>query len=69
MPIIPMVLVNGAEGIGTGKHHFEYTSMVAESGPPIGWSTNTPCYNPEDIVTNLRWLMAGEEMVPMLPWW
>ena len=34
-----------------------------------GWSTNIPCYNPEDIVANLRRLMAGEEMVPMLPWW
>ncbi|KAF8554543.1 type II DNA topoisomerase [Imleria badia] len=51
MPIVPMVLVNGAEGIGTG------------------WSTNIPSYNPEDIVANLRRLMAGEEMIPMLPWW
>lgn len=30
-----MVLVNGAEGIGTG------------------WSTNIPCYNPRDIISNL----------------
>lgn len=51
MPVIPLVLVNGAEGIGTG------------------WSTTIPCYNPIDIVDNLRRLMAGEEMVPMLPWW
>ncbi|KAH7884005.1 DNA topoisomerase [Phlebopus sp. FC_14] len=51
MPVIPLVLVNGAEGIGTG------------------WSTNIPCYNPEDIVANLRRLMANEEVVPMLPWW
>ncbi|OJA16788.1 hypothetical protein AZE42_03299 [Rhizopogon vesiculosus] len=51
MPVIPLVLVNGAEGIGTG------------------WSTTIPCYNPADIVDNLRHLMAGEEMVPMLPWW
>ncbi|KAG5717839.1 DNA topoisomerase 2, partial [Termitomyces sp. T112] len=51
MPILPMVLVNGAEGIGTG------------------WSTNIPCYNPIDIVANLRRLMDGEEMVPMHPWW
>lgn len=28
-----------------------------------------PCYNPEDIVANLRRLMTGEEMIPMLPWW
>ncbi|KAI5989769.1 DNA topoisomerase II [Pisolithus albus] len=51
MPVIPLVLVNGAEGIGTG------------------WSTNVPLYNPVDIVENLRRLMAGEEMTPMLPWW
>ncbi|KAG5654332.1 hypothetical protein H0H81_004286 [Sphagnurus paluster] len=51
MPVVPMVLINGAEGIGTG------------------WSTNIPCYNPEDIVANLRRLMNGEEMVPMNPWW
>ncbi|KAG1725573.1 DNA topoisomerase [Suillus paluster] len=51
MPVIPLVLVNGAEGIGTG------------------WSTTIPCYNPVDIVDNLRRLMAGKEMVTMLPWW
>ncbi|KIJ08620.1 hypothetical protein PAXINDRAFT_88607 [Paxillus involutus ATCC 200175] len=51
MPVIPMVLVNGAEGIGTG------------------WSTTIPSYNPADIVANLRRLMAGEDVVPMLPWW
>ncbi|KAG5646884.1 hypothetical protein DXG03_001960 [Asterophora parasitica] len=51
MPVIPMVLVNGADGIGTG------------------WSTNIPCYNPSDIVANLRRLMDAEEMVPILPWW
>ncbi|OSX67990.1 hypothetical protein POSPLADRAFT_1072653 [Postia placenta MAD-698-R-SB12] len=51
MPVLPMILVNGAEGIGTG------------------WSTSVPSYNPEDIVANLRRLMAGEEQVPMLPWW
>jgi DNA topoisomerase-2 len=51
VPIVPMVLINGAEGIGTG------------------WSTTIPCYNPVDIVANLRRLMNGEEMVPMTPWW
>lgn len=51
LPILPMVLVNGADGIGTG------------------WSTSLPCYNPADIVANIRRRMAGEEMVPMLPWW
>ncbi|KIP02564.1 hypothetical protein PHLGIDRAFT_37839 [Phlebiopsis gigantea 11061_1 CR5-6] len=51
MPILPMVLVNGAEGIGTG------------------WSTNIPCYNPVEVVANIRRLMASEEQVPMFPWW
>ncbi len=35
-PILPVVLVNGAEGIGTG------------------WATSIPCFNPLDIVNNLR---------------
>ncbi|KAM6498312.1 DNA topoisomerase, type IIA-like domain containing protein [Amanita muscaria] len=51
VPIVPMVLINGAEGIGTG------------------WSTTIPCYNPTDIVANIRRLMNGEELVPMIPWW
>ncbi|THU96457.1 type II DNA topoisomerase [Dendrothele bispora CBS 962.96] len=51
MPVLPMVLVNGAEGIGTG------------------WSTNIPCYNPIDIVANIRRLMNDEEVAPMHPWW
>ncbi|KAG7090763.1 hypothetical protein E1B28_009848 [Marasmius oreades] len=51
MPVIPMVLVNGAEGIGTG------------------WSTNIPCFNPRDIVKNLKRLMNDEETVTMHPWW
>ncbi|THU89449.1 type II DNA topoisomerase [Dendrothele bispora CBS 962.96] len=51
MPVVPMVLVNGAEGIGTG------------------WSTNIPCYNPIDIVANIRRLMNDEEVAPMHPWW
>ncbi|KAH7926207.1 DNA topoisomerase II [Leucogyrophana mollusca] len=51
MPILPLVLINGAEGIGTG------------------WSTTIPCYNPEDVVANIRRMMAGEDLVPMLPWW
>lgn len=35
----------------------------------IGWSTNVPCYNPMDIVENIRRLMRGEEQVAMVPWW
>ena len=47
--------------------HFRPSTVAKHR--PIGWSTTIPCYNPEDIVANLRRLMAGEEMVPMLPWW
>ncbi|KZT68795.1 type II DNA topoisomerase [Daedalea quercina L-15889] len=51
VPVLPMVLVNGAEGIGTG------------------WSTSIPCFNPEDIIANIRRVMNNEEQVPMFPWW
>jgi len=51
VPIIPMVLVNGADGIGTG------------------WSTNIPNYNPLDIIDNLRRMMDGEELHPMVPYY
>jgi DNA topoisomerase-2 len=51
VPIIPLVLVNGAEGIGTG------------------WSTSVPPYNPHDIVANLRTMMAGQQPIPMKPWY
>ena len=49
-PIVPMVLVNGADGIGTG------------------WSSTIPNYNPEEIVENLKRKMAGEDWLPMKPW-
>ncbi|KAN0060781.1 DNA topoisomerase 2 [Thecaphora frezii] len=51
IPVVPQVLLNGSEGIGTG------------------WSSSVPNYNPTDIVANLRRRMAGEEMVPMIPWY
>lgn len=51
VPIIPMILVNGTVGIGTG------------------FSTNIPCYNPKDIINNLKSLMNDEEMTPMTPYY
>ena len=53
VPTIPMLLVNGSEGIGTG------------------WSTNIPCYNPKDIVANIKLLIEDEdnEMIEMNPWY
>ena len=47
-PILPMVLVNGTEGIGTG------------------WSTKVPNYNPKDLVDNIRRMLAGEPIEPMV---
>lgn len=51
LPVVPMLLVNGSEGIGTG------------------WSTNIPCFNPVDLVANIRRLMAGEEPEELIPWY
>lgn len=50
VPVIPMLLVNGACGIGTG------------------WSTSVPAYNPNDVIANLREMIAGRPPRPMLPW-
>lgn len=44
VPIIPMVLVNGCKGIGTG------------------WSSNIPCYNPEDLISVIKqWLNSNDK--------
>lgn len=51
VPILPMVLVNGAEGIGTG------------------WSTSIPCYNPLDIIANIKKLMNNESMDEITPFY
>ncbi|BFZ22006.1 hypothetical protein BsWGS_25045 [Bradybaena similaris] len=48
-PTIPMVLVNGAEGIGTG------------------WSTKIPNYDVREIVANIRRLLDGLDVLPMMP--
>lgn len=50
-PVIPTVLVNGSEGIGTG------------------WSSSVPCYNPRDLILNIRRLLDGQPMEPMAPWY
>lgn len=54
IPLIPMVLVNGSEGIGTG------------------YSTTIPCYNPDDIIANLKRLIDSNgtaELKEMIPWY
>ena len=50
-PIIPMILVNGSEGIGTG------------------YSTKIPCYNPKQIISNLKRKLKGKEFEDIEPFW
>lgn len=51
MPILPMVLVNGAHGIGTG------------------FSTHVPCFNPKDLIFNLKMMMENKQIKPLVPWY
>ena len=51
VPIIPMILVNGSIGIGTG------------------FSTNIPCYNPKDLIANIRLLLDDKEPIDLEPWY
>lgn len=50
-PVIPLVLLNGADGIGTG------------------WSSQVPCYNPRDLVSNMRRMIGGEMPHSLIPWY
>ena len=50
MPIIPMILINGANGIASG------------------YSTNIPCYNPDDIVEWIEAWLYSEDGNVDLPW-
>lgn len=51
LPVLPMVLVNGAHGIGTG------------------FSTHVPCFNPQDIIANLKRMMEDKKIKPLVPWY
>lgn len=51
VPIIPMILVNGTKGIGTG------------------FSTEIPCFNPIEIINNVKRMIDGEEPEEMKPWY
>jgi DNA topoisomerase-2 len=63
LPTVPLVLINGADGIGTGE-----CSSSLPGANTSGWSTAIPNYNPVDIVDNLRRMMKGEEPEKMNPW-
>lgn len=68
MPVIPLILINGADGIGTGKL-CQRNQPTSNSYLLTGWSTSIPNYNPRDVVDNIRRLMHGEPQVPMHPWY
>ena len=51
VPIVPMILINGSIGIGTG------------------FSTNIPCFNPIDIVKQIKNKVNGIEMSHINPWY
>ena len=38
-------------------------------GVATGWSTSIPCFNPMDIVRNLRRMINGHSVEPMVPWY
>lgn len=50
-PIIPMILINGSKGIGTG------------------FSTEIPCFNPIDVIKNIKQLLTGKQLVQITPWY
>ena len=51
LPTIPIVLVNGVDGIGTG------------------YSSKIPCFNPKDVIQNIRNLLDNKPMFKMTPWY
>ena len=51
VPIIPMILVNGCQGIGTG------------------WSCNIPCYNPLDIIKQIKNWLDNKQVEDLVPWY
>lgn len=53
VPVLPLILINGTTGIGTG------------------FSTNIPCYNPLDILANIKLLLkdSNAELSTMEPWY
>jgi len=50
-PIVPMILINGCSGIGTG------------------FSTKIPCFNPTNIINNIKRLLNKQEPKFMYPWY
>ena len=51
LPILPMVLINGSHGIGTG------------------FSSHVPCFNPKDIIKNIKLLMDEKKVHKLTPYY
>jgi len=46
------------------------TALVnGADGIGVGWSTFIPNYNPRDLINNVRKMLRGQKMEPMLPWY
>lgn len=54
VPIIPMILVNGSDGI------------ITDTTVGTTWISNVPCYNPIEIIGNLLRMLDGEDLKPMV---
>ena len=56
VPILPLILINGSTGIGTG------------------FSTNIPCYNPLELIKNIKLMLMDDtisqtDLPPLTPWY
>ena len=39
------------------------------TGIGTGWSTDIPCYNPLDLIKNIKLKLSGKDYMPMKPWY
>ena len=69
MPILPMILVNGASGIGTG-----WATNIPNFNPRLVSQIFTNIRSSlistfREIVANLKRMIAGEPLKDMYPWY
>ena len=38
-------------------------------GIGTGWSSKIPCFNPKDIIDNIKRLIKNEDLLEMSPWY
>lgn len=39
------------------------------SGIATGWNCSIPCYNPKDIIANIKRFLNDDKLQPMVPWY